>query len=66
MNKNLIVDYFVRTNFLGLLKQFFRYGLWKTKTLSLHPDSLKLRQLAPVSFVLFLFVKGLFLTILII
>ncbi|MBA30778.1 MAG: hypothetical protein CL905_02875 [Dehalococcoidia bacterium] len=54
INPNLIVDYFVRTNFLGLLKQFFRYGLWKTKTLSIHPDSLKKRQLAPVLFVLFL------------
>ena len=55
---DLIVDYFVRSSLLGLLKQFFRYGLWKTKTLSLHPDSLKLRQLAPVLFVLFLFTLG--------
>ncbi|MEC7881234.1 MAG: glycosyltransferase family 2 protein [Chloroflexota bacterium] len=51
---NLIVEYFVRSSLFGLIKQFFRYGLWKTKTLSLHPDSLKLRQLAPVLFVLFL------------
>ena len=55
---DLIVEYFVRSSLFGLIKQFFRYGLWKTKTLSLHPDSLKLRQLAPVSFVLFLFVLG--------
>tara|TARA_B100000029_G_scaffold516216_1_gene627712 strand:+ start:1009 stop:2073 length:1065 start_codon:yes stop_codon:yes gene_type:complete len=58
INPDLIVNYFVRTNFLGLLKQFFRYGLWKTKTLSIHPDSLKKRQLAPVLFVLFLFTLG--------
>ena len=51
---NLIVDYFVRSSLLGLIKQFFRYGLWKTKTLSVHPESLKLRQLVPVLFVLFL------------
>ena len=58
VNKNLIVDYFVRSSLLSLIKQFFRYGLWKTKTLSLHPDSLKLRQLAPVLFVLFLLTLG--------
>ena len=51
---NLIVDYYVRNSLFGLIKQFFRYGLWKTKTLSVHPDSLKLRQLAPVFFILFL------------
>ena len=51
---DLIVDYFVRSSLYGLIKQFFRYGLWKTKTLSVHPESLKLRQLAPVLFVLFL------------
>tara|TARA_Y100000996_G_scaffold356501_1_gene297419 strand:- start:320 stop:1369 length:1050 start_codon:yes stop_codon:yes gene_type:complete len=50
---DLIVDYFVRSSLFGLIKQFFRYGLWKTKTLSVHPESLKLRQLAPVLFVLF-------------
>ena len=51
---NLIVDYFVRSSLFNLIKQFFRYGLWKTRTLSVHPDSLKLRQLAPVFFILFL------------
>ena len=51
---NLIVEYFVRGSLIGLIKQFFRYGLWKTKTLSVHPESLKLRQLVPVIFVSFL------------
>ena len=55
---NLIVEYFVRGSLIGLIKQFFRYGLWKTKTLSIHKDSLKLRQLAPVIFVLFLINVG--------
>ena len=50
----MIVDYFVRSSLLGLIKQFFKYGLWKTKTLSVHPESLKLRQIAPVLFVLFI------------
>jgi len=51
---NLIVEYFVRSSLIGLIKQFFRYGLWKTKTLSVHKGSLKIRQVAPVIFVLFL------------
>ena len=51
---DLVVDYFVRSSLFGLIKQFFRYGLWKTKTLSVHPESLKLRQLAPAFFVLFI------------
>ncbi|MAJ90288.1 MAG: hypothetical protein CMD08_03335 [Flavobacteriales bacterium] len=58
VTSNLIVEYFVRSTLFGLIKQFFRYGLWKTKTLSVHKDSLKLRQLAPVIFVLFLIALG--------
>jgi glycosyltransferase involved in cell wall biosynthesis len=54
VNTELVVNYFVRNSLSGIIKQFFRYGLWKTKTLSIHPDSLKKRQLAPVAFVLFL------------
>ena len=55
---NLIVEYFVRNSLIGLVKQFFRYGLWKTKTLSVHKDSLKIRQAVPVIFVLFLITLG--------
>ena len=58
VNTELVVDYFVRNSLFGLIKQFFRYGLWKTKTLYVHPDSLKKRQLAPVLFVLFLICLG--------
>jgi len=64
VSKDLEVSYYVRNTFSGLIKQFFRYGLWKTKTLSIHPDSLRKRQLAPVLFVLFLFVLILASTIL--
>ena len=45
VNTELVVDYFVRNSLFGLIKQFFRYGLWKTKTLSVHPDSLKKRHI---------------------
>ena len=58
VNKHSIVDYYVRSSMFGLIKQFFRYGLWKTKTLYVHPDSFKSRQLAPVLFVLFLIALG--------
>ena len=54
----MIVEYYVRSSLRGLIKQFFRYGLWKTKTISVHKDSLKLRQLAPVIFILFLITLG--------
>ena len=58
VNPKLVVNYFVRNSLFGLIKQFFKYGLWKTKTLSIHPDSLKIRQLAPVLFVLSLVSLG--------
>ena len=52
--KALAVNYFVRNTLSGLAKQFFRYGLWKVKTILTHPSSLKARQLPPVFFVLLL------------
>ena len=52
--RNLEVKYFVRNSFFGLAKQFFSYGLWKVKTLYIHPSSIKPRQLVPVLFVLYL------------
>ena len=44
--------YFVRASFIKLIKQYFRYGFWKIKTLKKHPKSLVLRQLAAPIFVL--------------
>ena len=56
--KALAVNYFVRNTLSGLAKQFFRYGLWKVKTILAHPTSLKARQLPPVFFVLLLAFLG--------
>ena len=39
--------YFVRENLVALTRQYFKYGYWKTRTLRLHPDSLRLRQAGP-------------------
>ena len=44
--------YFVRASFLKVIKQYFRYGFWKIKTLKKHSKSLALRQLAAPAFVL--------------
>lgn len=43
--------YYVRPTLKGLLKQYFRYGFWKVKTLRKHPDSLMWRQLIPPAFI---------------
>ncbi len=39
--------YFVRDSLRKLARQYFRYGMWKVKTLVAHPDSLRWRQMAP-------------------
>lgn len=39
--------YFVRDSLRKLARQYFRYGMWKVKTLVAYPDSLRWRQMAP-------------------
>ncbi len=43
--------YFVRDSLRKLIRQYFRYGFWKEKTLLVHPASLRWRQLVPPIFV---------------
>lgn len=50
-------QYFVRDSLAKLVKQYFRYGFWKVKTLVAHPDSLVIRQLVPPLFVVVFFVS---------
>lgn len=50
-------QYHVHGSLKSLLRQYFRYGLWKVKTLVAHPDSLRWRQIVPPLFVLALFVS---------
>ncbi len=47
--------YYVRGSLFKLIRQYFRYGFWKVKTLKKHPASLKLRQIAAPLFILALF-----------
>jgi len=44
--------YFVRGSITALIKQYFRYGCWRVKTLILHPGSLRWRQITSPLFVL--------------
>ncbi len=44
----LRVAYTPRGSVRRLARQYFEYGQWKRAVLRLHPDSLKLRQVAPV------------------
>jgi len=52
------VKYFVRSSFLKLIRQYFRYGYWKVKTIMEHPGSLVFRQLAAPIFLLSLVISG--------
>ena len=44
--------YFARESLGALLRQYARYGFWKSRMLLKHPGSLRLRQLIPGAFVL--------------
>jgi glycosyltransferase involved in cell wall biosynthesis len=44
-------EYSVRPSLVTLAKQYFRYGLWKVKTVGAYPESLRWRQLVAPAFV---------------
>ena len=44
-------EYFARSTFVDLARQYWRYGSWKMETLRRYPQSLRWRQLAPPAFV---------------
>ena len=43
---------YVRESLYGLIKQYYQYGFWRSKTVLTHPRSLKIRQILPVLFVI--------------
>jgi glycosyltransferase involved in cell wall biosynthesis len=47
----LRVAYQPRQSWVGLWRQYWQYGAWKRVVLRRHPDSVRLRQLIPVGFV---------------
>lgn len=52
LNPIIHCDYYVTNSLYKLAKQYYRYGIWRTKTILLHPGSLELRQLAPPLFLI--------------
>ena len=51
--------YYVRSSLTNLWKQYWQYGLWKGSFLRVHPNSLKLRHLAPPLFVFVMIISSL-------
>ena len=51
LSPSIRCEYHVRDSLLALARQYFRYGMWRVKTLRAHPFSLRWRQLAPPAFV---------------
>jgi glycosyltransferase involved in cell wall biosynthesis len=47
----LRVSYQPRDSWLGLWRQYWQYGAWKRVVASRHPESVRLRQMIPVAFV---------------
>lgn len=45
-------EYFARSTFADLARQYWRYGRWKAVMLKRYPETLRLRQFVPPAFVL--------------
>lgn len=54
MLAELKADYFVRNSYTGLMKQFFQYGYFKPLVMRKNQQSVKVRHLVPLFFVLYL------------
>lgn len=55
---DLSVDYAPRDSLKGLWRQYYQYGYWKYRVVRRHPDSLRLRQVAPPLLVIGLIGSG--------
>jgi glycosyltransferase involved in cell wall biosynthesis len=51
----IALDYYVRSNYSGLMKQFYQYGYWKVFVNTKHKTVTTWRQLVPPVFVLYVF-----------
>jgi len=64
MNPRISSNYYSRSSFLKLAKQYYQYGFWRIRTIQKHKRPANLRQVVPLVFVLsffLLFLGGLFL-----
>jgi len=58
MSKDIQSTYFSRGSLGKLRRQYFQYGFWRIRTLQKHKRPASVRQLAPLLFVLSLFLLG--------
>ena len=47
VSPKLKCQYFVRNSLYKLARQYFRYGMWRVKTIVTHPDSIRWRHILP-------------------
>lgn len=52
LNPDIKADYYSRSSFTSLARQYWRYGFWKWRMLRKHPSTLRWRQALPPLFVL--------------
>lgn len=52
LNPQIRASYFCRSTLVGLVKQYFRYGLWKTEVILMHPGAFQIRHQVPPLFIL--------------
>jgi succinoglycan biosynthesis protein ExoA len=60
VSPDIRVVYFCRDSIRALGRQYFRYGYWKLSMITLHPRSIRWRNLVPPAFVTALLASGVF------
>ena len=55
LDPSIKCQYFCRNSLSGLTRQYFQYGFWRIQTMLRYPNSIMLRQLAPIGLVVVLF-----------
>jgi glycosyltransferase involved in cell wall biosynthesis len=58
LNPEICSNYFARKNLRELSRQYWRYGLWKSQMIKRYPKSLRMRQILPPLFIIFLILLG--------
>lgn len=54
VSPRLKCQYFVRSSLAKLARQYYRYGMWRVKTIVTHPESVRWRHLAPPALIAWL------------
>ncbi len=59
LNPQIRSEYYNRSTFRSLLRQYYQYGLYKVRVMQKHPQQMRPRQLVPLALVLFMIAGGL-------